>query len=101
MRVLKWIIERVRGRVGSAESPIGWMPRYENMDWTGSDFSKESFDKIMDIDREEWKTELLAHQELFERMYDELPKEYLFMRQLLLSGLWRSPAKWSMEAEEA
>ncbi|MBL7815424.1 MAG: phosphoenolpyruvate carboxykinase (GTP) [Saprospiraceae bacterium] len=101
MRVLKWVIDRVRGRVGAVESPIGWMPRYENMDWTGSDFSPEQFDEIMTIDREEWKRELLGHQELFERMYDQLPKEYLFMRQLLLSGLWRSPAKWHMEADEA
>lgn len=101
MRVLKWIIERVRGRVGAVESPVGWMPRYENMDWTGSDFTKEQFDEIMGIDSEDWKKELLAHQELFERMYDVLPKEYLFMRQLLLSGLWRSPAQWNLAAEEA
>ena len=101
MRVLKWIIDRVRGRVGSVESPIGWMPRYENMDWTGSDFTQEQFDAIMTIDREDWKKELLGHQELFERMYDQLPKEYLFMRQLLLSGLWRSPEQWHMEEEEA
>ena len=101
MRVLKWIIDRVRGRVGSVESPIGWMPRYENMDWTGSNFTQEQFDEIMSIDREDWKNELLGHQELFERMYDQLPKEYLFMRQLLLSGLWRSPEQWHMEEEEA
>jgi phosphoenolpyruvate carboxykinase (GTP) len=101
MRVLKWVIERVRGRANAVESPIGWMPRYENMDWTGSDFSPEQFEKIMTIDREEWKKELVGHQELFERMYDKLPKEFLFMRQLLLSGLWRSPAHWSMESEEA
>jgi phosphoenolpyruvate carboxykinase (GTP) len=101
MRVLKWVVERVRGRGNAVESPIGWMPRYENMDWTGSDFSQEDFDKIMSIDREEWKKELVGHQELFERMYDKLPKEFLFMRQLLLSGLWRSPEQWNMEADEA
>ena len=101
MRVLKWVVERVRGRANAVESPIGWMPRYENMDWTGSDFSAEQFEKIMSIDREEWKKELVGHQELFERMYDKLPKEFLFMRQLLLSGLWRSPEQWSMEGEEA
>ena len=54
----------------------------------------------MSIDSEDWKAELLAHEELFERMYDVLPKEFLFMRQLLLSGLWRSPAKWNLAAEE-
>jgi phosphoenolpyruvate carboxykinase (GTP) len=101
MRVLKWIIGRVRGRAGAVESPIGWMPRYENIDWDGLDFSKEQFDQIMSIDREEWKKELLAHEELFERMYDQLPKEYPFMRQLLLSGLWRSPERWNLAAEEA
>ncbi len=101
MRVLKWIIGRVRGRIGAVESPIGWMPRYDEIDWEGCDFSQEQFDKIMTIDREEWKKELLGHQELFERMYDQLPKEYLFMRQLLLSGLWRSPAQWHMEGDEA
>jgi phosphoenolpyruvate carboxykinase (GTP) len=101
MRVLKWVIDRVRGRANAVESPIGWMPRYENMDWTGSDFSQADFDKIMTINREEWKSELLAHEELFERMYDKLPKEFLFMRQLLLSALWRSPENWRMEHDEA
>ena len=101
MRVLKWIIGRVRGHANAVESPIGWMPRYENMDWTGSDFTHDQFEQIMTIESEEWKKELLSHEELFERMYDQLPKEYLFMRQLLLSSLWRSPAHWSMEGDEA
>lgn len=101
MRVLKWVIERVRGRVGAVESPIGWMPRYEDIDWTGCDFSQEQFDGIMTIDSEDWKKELLGHEELFERMYDQLPKEYMFMRQLLLTGLWRSPAQWHLAPEEA
>ena len=100
MRVLKWIIDRVRGRGSAVESPIGWMPRFEDIDWTGLDFSRDDFDAIMNISSEEWKQEMLAHEELFERMYDKLPKEYLFMRQLLLSGLWRSPDKWSLAADE-
>jgi phosphoenolpyruvate carboxykinase (GTP) len=100
MRVLKWIIDRVRGRGSAVESPIGWMPRYEDLDWKGLKFSKSDFDAIMDIDSDEWKQEMLAHEELFERMYDQLPKEFLFMRQLLLSSLWRSPGKWSLAIDE-
>jgi phosphoenolpyruvate carboxykinase (GTP) len=99
MRVLKWIVEKVRGKSNAVESPIGWMPHYEDLDWTGSDFTKQQFDQIMAIDREQWKNELLSHAELFERMYDRLPKEFIFMRELLLSSLWRSPEKWSVESE--
>ncbi len=99
MRVLKWVVEKVRGKSNAVESPIGWMPHYEDLDWSGLDFSKQEFDQIMQIDREQWKVELLSHAELFERMYDRLPKEFIFMRELLLSSLWRSPEKWSVEPE--
>jgi phosphoenolpyruvate carboxykinase (GTP) len=100
MRVLKWIVQRTKGKASAVESPVGWMPRFEDMDWTGKeDFSKEDFMKIMTIDREPWKQELLSHEELFERLYDKLPKEFLFMRELLLSALWRSPERWALQPE--
>jgi phosphoenolpyruvate carboxykinase (GTP) len=99
MRILKWIIQRVRGKASAVESPIGWMPHYDDIDWEGLKFSREEFDKLMQIDREQWKAELLQHEELFQRMYDKLPKEYIFMRELLLSSLWRSPATWKLEPE--
>lgn len=100
IRVLKWIVERIRGKAPSVESPIGWMPRYEDIDWTGLKFSKEDFEKIMTVDREPGKQELLSHEELFERMYDKLPKEIFFMRELLLSALWRSPEHWGLQPEK-
>ncbi|MBV6646653.1 MAG: phosphoenolpyruvate carboxykinase (GTP) [Cyclobacteriaceae bacterium] len=99
MRVLEWMINRVRGRAGAVESPIGWMPTYDDINWEGLDFTVEQFDEIMDIDREQWKQEVLGHEELFEKMYDKLPKEFTFMRELLLSSLWRSPEKWELAPE--
>jgi phosphoenolpyruvate carboxykinase (GTP) len=62
-------------------------------------FTRDEYHAIMSIDREEWKKELLGHHELFEQLYDRLPKEFLFMRELLLSQLWRSPEQWG-QAEE-
>lgn len=101
MRVLKWIVQRVKGRASAVESPIGWMPRYKDMDWRGlEDFTQEDFMSIMAVDREAWKQEVLGHEELFSRLYDKLPKEFLFMRELLLSALWRSPEHWEMEGQE-
>ena len=100
IRVLIWIVQRLRGQASSVESPLGWMPRYEDLDWSGlEDFSKEDFSKIMTVEREPGKQELLGHEELFEKMYDKLPKEFFFMRELLLSALWRSPEKWELEPE--
>ncbi|GAB4425768.1 MAG: phosphoenolpyruvate carboxykinase (GTP) [Bacteroidia bacterium] len=100
MRVLKWVVDRARGRASAVESPIGWMPRYEDLAWEGlEEFTKGRFCDVMEIDREAWKTEVLAHEELFSRMYDKLPKEFFFMRELLLSALWRSPEHWGLAPE--
>jgi phosphoenolpyruvate carboxykinase (GTP) len=94
MRVLKWIIKRTKGQASAVECPIGWIPRYRDMDFEESDFDRPDFRKVMTIDRELWKNELLQHEELFSKMYDRLPKEIFFIRQLLLSSLWRSPEEW-------
>ena len=100
MRVLKWIVGRINGKASAVESPIGWVPRYKDIDWNGLDFSHEQFDQIMTIDREPWKKELLSHEELFSSFYNKLPKEFFFIRELLLSSLWRSPEHWGQQPEE-
>ena len=95
MRILKWIIERVNGNAAAVESPLGWMPRYEDLDWTDlNSVSREQFYELMSVDRDVWKEEIVSHEELFVKMYDRLPKEFLHIRQLILSGLWRSPEHW-------
>jgi len=99
MRVLEWIVGRVRGKSGAIESPIGWMPRYDDLRWDGLDLSRETFVELMAVEGEQWKTELAAHGELLERLYDRIPKEFILMRELLLSQLWRSPEHWRLAAE--
>jgi phosphoenolpyruvate carboxykinase (GTP) len=100
MRVLQWVIGRCKGEAAAIECPIGWRPRYEDMNWEGlEDFTPEQFEEIMLIDREAWKKEMSGHSELFEKAYDRIPKEFLFMRELQLSSLWRSPATWKLAPE--
>jgi phosphoenolpyruvate carboxykinase (GTP) len=95
MRVLKWIVDRANSQTVGVESPLGWMPRYEDIDWEGmEDFSPEKFEDLMSIEREDWVAEVLSHEELFFKLYDRLPKELIFIRELILSGLWRSPERW-------
>ncbi len=91
MRVLKWIVERSRGEAASVETPLGWMPEYDDIDWRGLDYSKEQFDAVMSIDRDLWIKEISMHDDLFFKLYDRLPKEMTFIRELLVSSLWRSP----------
>ncbi len=99
MRILKWVVERAHGRAASIEGPLGWMPRYEDLDWKGMEgFDRDVFQDLMSVDRDDWLKEVLAHEELFIKLYDKLPKELLFIRQLLTSGLWRSPEHWELNS---
>jgi len=99
MRVLKWIVERARGTAQSIESPLGWVPRYEDLDWRGLEFDRTQFDQVMSVDREVWQQEMVSHDALFVRLYDKLPKEFILMRELILSSLWRAPERWAFEQD--
>ena len=101
MRVLRWVVDRVHGRGMGIESPIGWVPKYEDLDWSGIDFPKDKFAKLMSIDRELWKQEIASHEELFMKLYDKLPKEFIWIRELITSSLWRSPAHFGLAPERA
>ena len=87
MRVLKWIVDRVRGRVQGAETPIGWVPQYSDIVWDGLDFSREQFQKLETVDREQWKREVIGHEELFIALHDRLPPEMVYERELLICRL--------------
>ncbi|MFW2333569.1 phosphoenolpyruvate carboxykinase (GTP) [Ilumatobacter sp.] len=100
MRVLQWIVERSHGGAYALESPLGWMPRFEDLNWKGlEDFTEADFVQAMSIDRDDWNQEILAHDELFIRLNDRLPNELLAIRELTLSALWRSPEHWEMNPD--
>ena len=87
MRVLKWIVDRTRGRALGRETPIGWMPRYEDMEWNGLNFSKARFEELQKFDRDAWYREVIDHEELFIQLHDHLPKELVYERELLICRL--------------
>ena len=74
MRVLKWMIDRIEGHAKGRDNLFGITPVYDELNWTGLDFSARQFDTVTDIDRAAWQDELKLHSELFERLKHHLPK---------------------------
>ena len=88
MRVLEWIIGRCHGQKDAREKSIGWVPRFEDMNMQGlQGMKRERFDEMMKIDPEEWRRELVLQNELFLKLYHELPKEMIYQRELLVARL--------------
>jgi phosphoenolpyruvate carboxykinase (GTP) len=75
MRVLKWMIDRIEGKARGNEHVFGVSPAYEELNWTGLDFSLEQFKTVISIDKAAWQKELELHAELFQQLAYHLPKE--------------------------
>ena len=96
MRVLKWIVDRVQGRAKAVECPLGFIPDYDALEWSGLEYTRETFQELMRVDREAGCVDARSQEELFDQFFDRLPKELLFERELLKSRLWRAPAVWEL-----
>ena len=74
MRVLAWMIERIEGTAKGHENLTGTSPRYEDLNWTGLNFSAEQFNTVTSIDKAAWQAELKLHDELFAQLQHHLPQ---------------------------
>ena len=76
MRVLDWILRRCEGTVDAVETPIGYMPKPEDINLEGLDFTIDQLKSILDCDIEVWKEEADKIEEYFDKTFgDTLPKE--------------------------
>ncbi len=88
MRVLKWIIERCEGKSGAVETPVGNMPRLEDINLKGiPDFSDADFKAITNVDKQLWLEEVKDHARLFSDLAARMPKEMIEQRQKLEAAL--------------
>nr|MBA2270667.1 phosphoenolpyruvate carboxykinase (GTP) [Chthoniobacterales bacterium] len=82
MRVLKWMIDRCEGRGGATESPIGFVPRAEDLDLAGmAEVSAETLRELLSVKPDEWKEELGSQQKFFRTIEPNLPPELAQQRE--------------------
>ena len=74
MRVLKWMIDRIEGKAQGTEHATGVIPAYQDLNWTGLDFSAEQFNTVTSMDKAAWLAELKLHEELFKQLEFHMPQ---------------------------
>jgi phosphoenolpyruvate carboxykinase (GTP) len=99
MRVLEWIVERVKGRADAISSPFGAMPRHRDLNWRGLDFAESDFSAIMDIDRDAALRETEAQSDLFQSFKDKLPSALEDQRQALAARLGEGEKVWRIAGQ--
>ncbi|WP_029138705.1 phosphoenolpyruvate carboxykinase (GTP) [Nakamurella lactea] len=72
-RVLKWVIDRLDGRVGAAETPIGYVPAAGELDIDGLDMTDDAVAEALAVDPDEWRREIPLIQEWFDKLGDTVP----------------------------
>ena len=75
MRVLEWILGRIAGTAKGVDNAFGLSPTYEDLNWTGLNFTKAQFQSVIGIDAAAWTQELKLHDELFQQLAFHLPAE--------------------------
>src|SRR5262245_9965564 len=75
VRVLKWILERVRGSGKAVETPIGWIPTPDGLEREGLDLPTSTLEELLHIDRDDWEQEIASQHKFFGQFGARLPRE--------------------------
>ena len=87
MRVLKWMVDCIEGKAQGQDNLFGISPSYEEINWSGLDFTREQFHTVSHVDPAAWQQELALHGELFQQLAHHLPQELLDTRERMLKRL--------------
>ena len=73
MRVLNWIIDRCEGKADATETPIGYVPKPEDIDLTDLDMDMDTLKSILKVDKDVWTKEAAEIEEHYKKFGDKLP----------------------------
>jgi phosphoenolpyruvate carboxykinase (GTP) len=89
MRVLKWMLDRIHGRAGGRETPVGIVPNDTDLDLTGLNLPASAVHDALAVNPAEWKAELESTAEFFEKIGPTMPKDLKDRREAILKSLDR------------
>ncbi len=90
LRVLEWIIKRCQNQADAIDTPIGFLPKAEDIDTSGLDITKESMEELFHVNKEQWLEEMESIREYFLEYGDRMPKMLLDEHRKVVSKLEQS-----------
>jgi phosphoenolpyruvate carboxykinase (GTP) len=75
LRVLRWIVERCEAQVGAQETPIGFVPRTQDIDLRGLDLDEDCLNALMSVDRGKWLGEMASVGAYLDEFGERLPPQ--------------------------
>jgi phosphoenolpyruvate carboxykinase (GTP) len=98
LRVLKWMLDRIHGRVGGRETPVGIAPNDADLDLKGLDLTPAQVREALAVRPEEWTAELESTAEFFEKIGPTMPKDLKERREKILATLNAGPSEGRIAA---
>ena len=75
LRVVEWILKRCSGEVDAVETAIGYVPKAEDINLEGLDFSIDTLKSILEVKNDQWMKEAEGIEEFYKKFGDKLPQE--------------------------
>ena len=75
MRILKWIVDRVKGKVSAKSNSFGLVPYFDDIIWSGLEFDTEKFSSLIEVPKDEGLKEINEVKEHFDRFGEFIPNE--------------------------
>lgn len=74
-RIIKWMIDRIKGKVGARETPIGLVPKVEDLYLEGLEIDRRALERLLEVNPEQWRKEVEESESFYAQFGDRLPEE--------------------------
>lgn len=73
LRILEWILKRCFDEVEAVETPIGFLPKPEDIEQDGLDVTAQVLEELLKVDPDIWKNEAANVREFYQQFGEKLP----------------------------